>query len=130
MYAKEEGIIHNLNEIADMQGEVAKEAMANGHMDTATLSLIIAKTATEAAEIIEKQAHELEVLRAQQTKENSPATNIGKRVRLTVADDKVYIIVAEDQEKLLIKTISASPLWKLIKKKSTSLTDGITQWRS
>lgn len=70
MYAKEEGIIHNLNEIADMQGEVAKEAMANGHMDTATLSLIIAKTATEAAEIIEKQAHELEVLRAQQTKEN------------------------------------------------------------
>ncbi|MBS9326771.1 hypothetical protein KEP70_10425 [Escherichia coli] len=116
MYAKEEGIIHNLNEIADMQGEVAKEAMANGHMDTATLSLIIAKTATEAAEIIEKQAHELEVLRAQQTKENSPATNIGKRVRLTVADDKVYIIVAEDQEKLLIKTISASPALEVNKK--------------
>ena len=109
MYAKEEGIIHNLNEIADMQGEVAKEAMANGHMDTA-------KTATEAAEIIEKQAHELEVLRAQRTKENSPATNIGKRVRLTVADDKVYIIVAEDQEKLLIKTISASPALEVNKK--------------
>ena len=107
MYAKEEGIIHNLNEIAGMQGEVAKEAMANGHMDTATLSLIIAKTATEAAEIIEKQAAELEVIRAQQTKENSPATNIGKRVRLAVADDKIYIIVAEskDQEKLLIKEI-------------------------
>ncbi|EBZ0367940.1 TPA: hypothetical protein OUH03_000223 [Escherichia coli] len=116
MYAKEEGIIHNLNEIADMQGEVAKEAMANGHMDTATLSLIIAKTATEAAEIIEKQAHELEVLRAQRTKENSPATNIGKRVRLTVADDKVYIIVAEDQEKLSIKTISASPALEVNKK--------------
>ncbi|EET4667313.1 hypothetical protein FGJ13_001929 [Escherichia coli] len=98
MYAKEEGIIHNLNEIADMQGEVAKEAMANGHMDTATLSLIIAKTATEAAEIIKKQAAELEVIRAQQTKENSPATNIGKRVRLAVADDKIYIIVAELQQ--------------------------------
>lgn len=26
MYAKEEGIIHNLNEIADMQGEVAKRS--------------------------------------------------------------------------------------------------------
>ncbi|HBB4976851.1 TPA: hypothetical protein KBO85_003525 [Escherichia coli] len=118
MYAKEEGIIHNLNEIADMQGEVAKEAMANGHMDTATLSLIIAKTATEAAEIIEKQAAELEVIRAQQTKENSPATNIGKRVRLAVADDKIYIIVAEakDQEKLLIKEISANPALEANKK--------------
>ncbi|EPB9478742.1 hypothetical protein ACRRGW_003069 [Escherichia coli] len=118
MYAKEEGIIHNLNEIADMQGEAAKEAMANGHMDTATLSLIIAKTATEAAEIIEKQAAELEVIRAQQTKENSPATNIGKRVRLAVADDKIYIIVAEskDQEKLLIKEISANPALEANKK--------------
>lgn len=118
MYAKEEGIIHNLNEIADMQGEIAKEAMANGHMDTATLSLIIAKTATEAAEIIEKQAAELEVIRAQQTKENSPATNIGKRVRLAVADDKIYIIVAEskDQEKLLIKEISANPALEANKK--------------
>ncbi|EMW2358394.1 hypothetical protein [Escherichia coli] len=118
MYAKEEGIIHNLNEIADMQGEVAKEAMANGHMNTATLSLIIAKTATEAAEIIEKQAAELEVIRAQQTKENSPATNIGKRVRLAVADDKIYIIVAEskDQEKLLIKEISANPALEANKK--------------
>ncbi|MFA4649250.1 hypothetical protein [Escherichia coli] len=118
MYAKEEGIIHNLNEIADMQGEVAKEAMANGHMDTATLSLIIAKTATEAAEIIEKQAAELEVIRAQQTKKNSPATNIGKRVRLAVADDKIYIIVAEskDQEKLLIKEISANPALEANKK--------------
>ena len=118
MYAKQEGIIHNLNEIADMQGEVAKEAMANGHMDTATLSLIIAKTATEAAEIIEKQAAELEVIRAQQTKENSPATNIGKRVRLAVADDKIYIIVAEskDQEKLLIKEISANPALEANKK--------------
>ncbi len=118
MYAKEEGIIHNLNEIADMQGEVAKEAMANGHMDTATLSLIIAKTATEAAEIIEKQAAELEVIRAQQTKENSPATNIGKRVRLAVADNKIYIIVAEskDQEKLLIKEISANPALEANKK--------------
>lgn len=118
MYAKEEGIIHNLNEIADMQGEVAKEAMANGHMDTATLSLIIAKIATEAAEIIEKQAAELEVIRAQQTKENSPATNIGKRVRLAVADDKIYIIVAEskDQEKLLIKEISANPALEANKK--------------
>ncbi|HBH5163182.1 TPA: hypothetical protein KTQ72_002122 [Escherichia coli] len=118
MYAKEEGIIHNLNEIADMQGEVAKEAMANGHMDTATLSLIIAKTATETAEIIEKQAAELEVIRAQQTKENSPATNIGKRVRLAVADDKIYIIVAEskDQEKLLIKEISANPALEANKK--------------
>ncbi|TGB75222.1 hypothetical protein [Escherichia sp. E4702] len=118
MYSKEEGIIHNLNEIADMQGEVAKEAMANGHMDTATLSLIIAKTATEAAEIIEKQAAELEVIRAQQTKENSPATNIGKRVRLAVADDKIYIIVAEskDQEKLLIKEISANPALEANKK--------------
>lgn len=118
MYAKEEGIIHNLNEIADMQGEVAKEAMANGHMDTATLSLIIAKTATEAAEIIEKQAAELEVIRAQQTKENSPATNIGKRVRLAVADDKIYIIAAEskDQEKLLIKEISANPALEANKK--------------
>ncbi|MGC6543675.1 hypothetical protein ACP0HG_05370 [Escherichia coli] len=120
MYAKEEGIIHNLNEIADMQGEVAKEAMANGHMDTATLSLIIAKTATEAAEIIEKQAAELEVIRAQQTKENSPATNIGKRVRLAVADDKIYIIVAEskDQEKLLIKEISANPALEANKKEA------------
>ncbi|EFM1889314.1 hypothetical protein M1K99_000920 [Escherichia coli] len=118
MYAKEEGIIHNLNEIADMQGEVAKEAMANGHMDTATLSLIIAKTATEAAEIIKKQAAELEVIRAQQTKENSPAINIGKRVRLAVADDKIYIIVAEskDQEKLLIKEISANPALEANKK--------------
>ncbi|EKA4295839.1 hypothetical protein OLI25_004427 [Escherichia coli] len=118
MYAKEEGIIHNLNEIADVQGEVAKEAMANGHMDTATLSLIIAKTATEAAEIIEKQAAELEVIRAQQTKENSPATNIGKRVRLAVADDKIYIIVAEskDQEKLLIKEISTNPALEANKK--------------
>ncbi|EFM6523540.1 hypothetical protein CAA42_003476 [Escherichia coli] len=118
MYAKQEGIIHNLNEIADMQGEVAKEAIANGHMDTATLSLIIAKTATEAAEIIEKQAAELEVIRAQQTKENSPATNIGKRVRLAVADDKIYIIVAEskDQEKLLIKEISANPALEANKK--------------
>ncbi|EMQ3414444.1 hypothetical protein WE666_005483, partial [Escherichia coli O117:H42] len=67
---------------------------------------------------IEKQAAELEVIRAQQTKENSPATNIGKRVRLAVADDKIYIIVAEskDQEKLLIKEISANPALEANKK--------------
>ncbi|MCV5737100.1 hypothetical protein OFN56_34890, partial [Escherichia coli] len=55
---------------------------------------------------------------AQQTKENSPATNIGKRVRLAVADDKIYIIVAEskDQEKLLIKEISANPALEANKK--------------
>lgn len=107
MNAKEEGIIHNLNEFADMQGEIAKEAMANGHMDAATFSLIIAKTAADAAEIIKKQAAELEVLRAQSdTRLNLPDTGLNLsdtgRCIYIIGSELQYIIIAELQNKYLI----------------------------
>ncbi|PFF94826.1 hypothetical protein [Escherichia albertii] len=114
MNAKEEGIIHNLNEFADMQGEIAKEAMANGHMDAAAFSLIIAKTAADAAEIIKKQAAELEVLRAQSdtrlnlpdTRLNLPDTGLNLsdtgRCIYIIGSELQYIIIAELQNKYLI----------------------------
>jgi tricorn protease-like protein len=116
MNAKEEGIVTALKEISELESEIAKEAMADREYGIATHSMIVTTITAEAAEIIQMQAAELEVLKEQQAKENSTASNIGKRVRLAVADDKVYIIVAEDQERLLIKTISASPALEVNKK--------------
>ncbi|EFF2383030.1 TPA: hypothetical protein OL624_000017 [Escherichia coli] len=101
MYAKEEGIIHNLNEIADMQGEVAKEAMANGHMDTATLSLIIAKTATEAAKIIEEQGAELTLFKTQPVT-GLDLSNTGRLIYTIGSEPQRYTIIAGLQDKYLI----------------------------
>lgn len=118
MNAKEEGIISALKEISELESEIAKEAMDDREYGIATHSMMVTTITADAAEIIEKQAAELEVLKTQQAKENSPTSNIGKRVRLAIADDKIYIVVAEDQEKILVKSISASPALEVNKKEA------------
>lgn len=116
MNAKEEGIIEGLKAMSEVHKDMAEDALEQNKISAAFHALTVSTITAIAAETIEKQAAELEVLKTQPAKENSPASNIGKRVRLAIADDKIYIIVAEDQEKLLIKTISASPALEVNKK--------------
>ncbi|EIX7350019.1 hypothetical protein ABVX93_002551 [Escherichia coli] len=101
MNTKENRIIDALKQISDDQNGMAGIAKNDNHHMAALYAQTIAAVTAEAAEIIEKQAAELTVLRTQPvTRLNLSDT--GRCIYIIDQEPQQYIILAELQDKYLI----------------------------
>ena len=115
MNAKEEGVVTTLKHIAKAASRATEKAFDAGAIESAATAMITHKAAINAAEIIEKQSAELELLRAQPA-HHFTTPNIGRHVRLkAMADSGAHIIVGESKSHFLITAISVNPTVKVSK---------------
>lgn len=102
MNAKEEGIVTALKKISEATGGAAKRAINDGMIEHAFSAMTITTITAEAAETIEKQAAELDFLRAKSAKDAMGNSDIGRRIFIVNTVPQEHIIIAEFSSKYLI----------------------------